>query len=322
MKLDIEIVRYSKVQSPKVSVIIPTFNYAQYTKQAVESVLNQSFQNIELLIVDDGSTDETRTILRGIEDPRVTCIFQENRGVQVARNVGIRLAKGEYIAFLDADDYWMPYRLEKQISILDTFPSVALVYSLFYVVDAQGNVKGIKPEKIYSGRVLEQLLLNNFIGILTVLVRKSCFEKEGLIDEKLTVAGDWEMWLRLAAKYEFVGLNEPLASYRIHFTNAHLNRVLMYKQNIQILNKVSRQPGVGLSTIRKAKQGCANYYIALAGTVGCENFSLFVDYVKMAFNKSIRVLLTKNFAYNLSRVLLYYFRRIVKFVLTGGKYAT
>ncbi|MDI6792170.1 MAG: glycosyltransferase family 2 protein [bacterium] len=226
---------------PKVSVIIPTYNYASFIAEAVESVLDQTFKDLEIIVVDDGSTDTTRDILKRFEG-KITYLYQENQGAPAARNKGIKAAQGKYIGLLDADDFWMPEKLEIQVPILDQEPEVGLVYANVYNINLlQGNqFLGRVSKKGLRGEPFHELLKGNFIPSPSVLVRRACFEKVGLFDENLgrLAAQDWDMWLRIARVYKVAYVDRPLANYRFHDRNMTTDLERIKAGQVYVLDKI------------------------------------------------------------------------------------
>ena len=216
--------------NPLVSVVIPCYNRETFVADAIESALAQTHQNLEILVVNDGSSDGTETVIkRYLNDPRVRYFKHEtNRGIPAARNTGIRQAQGEYVAFLDSDDTWLPYKVEAQLQVFvrDLESEVGLVFTDAYFKDNMGNtetrgksvphnIASLPPESI-----LKHLFLRNFIVAQTVMVRRLCFEKVGLLDEKLTGGSDdYDFWLRLAPHFRFSYVSMPLAVARLHGGN-------------------------------------------------------------------------------------------------------
>jgi glycosyltransferase involved in cell wall biosynthesis len=200
---------------PLVSVILPTYNRAHIIIKSVQSVLTQTYHNFEVIVIDDGSTDNTKEIIMNIacKDSRLKYFRNdENKGPSVTRNVGINLARGELIAFADDDDEWFSDKLEKQVNLLQTLPEdFAVVYSGFYKVIGTEKIY-IPPKNIYpkEGSILNSLLKGNFVGTPSILVRKSALLDIGLFDEKLLMFEDWELVIRLSKKYQFKLIDEPL----------------------------------------------------------------------------------------------------------------
>jgi glycosyltransferase involved in cell wall biosynthesis len=202
---------------PKVSVIVPTFNQAAFLRRAVESICAQTFKDTEILLVDDGSEDATETLARQF----INCSYLKipHSGLPaVARNVGVRKATGRYIAFLDADDQWLPHKLHAQSRILDDGPDVGLVCSNALVESAAGTDRPLylKYAQGKTGRVLPDLLRDNFIITSTVLMRRDLFESAGWFSEarELRAVEDYHLWIRVAAHTKIHFIPEPLALYQ------------------------------------------------------------------------------------------------------------
>ena len=218
-------------QAASVSVVIPAYNCARYVAEAVESVLNQSCRPLEIIVVDDGSKDNTTEILKTFED-RIVYIYQENAGEPAARNTGIRRAQGEFIAFLDADDLWLPDKLNLQMNYFDNHPEVALVYSDMKFFDETGIVHESVKEWLKmsppSGHIFPQLFTETLFGSGTVIFRKACVDRVGFFDELFLVGSDYEMWLRMARHFQFGYVDRPLLMYRHHpaMATRGLGRVL------------------------------------------------------------------------------------------------
>jgi glycosyltransferase involved in cell wall biosynthesis len=202
---------------PKVSVVIPAYNAMTYLPKTLDSVLQQTCTDFEVLIVNDGSTDEIAAWFATVTDDRVRLISQANQGLPGARNTGITEAKGEYIAFLDADDLWAPTKLEQQVQCLDAKPEVGLVYAWTLLIDRHGNSTGTVTAAQVEGNVWEKLLLGDVVGSgSAAMVRRSCFDRVGLFDRELTSIEDCDMWVRIAAEYPFAVIKEVLVYYRQH----------------------------------------------------------------------------------------------------------
>ncbi|MFQ5674616.1 MAG: glycosyltransferase family 2 protein [bacterium] len=199
----------------KVSVIIPTYNSAEYVVSAVESVLHQTSRPFEVIVVDDGSTDNTKEILTRFDD-RIRYIFRENGGPALARNTGLRNASGNCIAFIDSDDIWQPDKLEKQLAYLKAQPEVALVYTDLYLLSVNGLKDSVHFQPFYGSEFFS-LLKKNFIATSTVLVKRKCFEEIGLFDERPEVEAneDYEMWLRIARHFKIGCIKEKLVQHRL-----------------------------------------------------------------------------------------------------------
>ncbi len=196
---------------PLISVIIPTYNRAYCLKRAIDSVLTQTFQNYELMIVDDGSTDETQKVLKAYQDERLRIFtLAKNRGVSASRNVGIAKAKGQWVAFLDSDDEWLPQKLQRQYDDLQHFPHAGV-----YLTDEiwMRNAKRVNPHakhQKHEGWIFERSLHLCLIAPSTALIPKYVFQHVGLFDESLPVCEDYDLWLRITARYPVRLLNEKL----------------------------------------------------------------------------------------------------------------
>lgn len=201
---------------PGVSVIIPAHNRAHTLGRAIRSVLTQTFRNLELIVVDDASTDDTATFLRDVGDPRLRCIrHEQNLGVSQARNTGITAARAPYVAFLDSDDEWHPHKLARQIALMERQTAdVGLVYTGYEHVERSGEVTEIIPNA--RGDVYQAMLKRHLVhaGSSTALVRRTCFENVGLFDERLAHLEDYDLWLRVAKEYLVELIPEVLA--RVH----------------------------------------------------------------------------------------------------------
>ncbi len=212
---------------PLVSVIMPAYNARAYLRQAVLSVLEQDYPNVELIVVDDGSTDGTDQEAERYGE-RVHLLRQKNRGPAAARNLGIRHAKGDLIAFLDADDVWLPGKLSAQVAQLQQHPDVGLVYGGFvrWESKADGSFDPPPPpaaedSKVplvdaHSGWIYHELLLDNIVHIITAMVRRTVVDELCGLDEQLPTGEDYDFWLRLSRFCRVHKLNRTLAYYRIH----------------------------------------------------------------------------------------------------------
>jgi glycosyltransferase involved in cell wall biosynthesis len=200
----------------KVSVIIPAYNKSDYTCRAIDSVLRQTYQDIEIIVVDDGSTDDTQVRLKTYL-PRIQYIRKDNGGACSARNVGIRSAKGKYIALLDCDDLYLPNKIEESVKFLEANPSVGFVHTMAYLIGRDDSVETIyaRPEARENGWIAHRLIFGNFICNSTVLTRRSCLDDVGLFDETIFTPADWDLWLRLAEHYKAAYIDIPLTKYRV-----------------------------------------------------------------------------------------------------------
>ncbi len=208
------------MNKPVVSVIIPAYNAESFIKETIESALNQTYKNIEVIVVDDGSTDNTEKIVKSIDDKRIKYIKQNNRGVSAARNKGIEVSKGEFIALLDHDDIWLPRKLEKQLPLFSD-PQVGLVFSdTIFFKDGRDLYSIYSKYKPPQGWVFRELLKRNFISCETVVIRKKALESlDEWFPEDMEMSEEYDLFLRLAYKWKFDYVDEPLAKWRIHERN-------------------------------------------------------------------------------------------------------
>lgn len=207
-------------ENPLVSVVIPAYNATAYVREAVESALQQTYKNIEIIVVDDGSTDNLReTLASYVKQGMVRYLYQKNKGLSAARNTGIREARGEYIALLDADDMFLPNKIEKQVAFLTAHPECDVCYcDLWHFYEGEEGKMLKLNYTYYSGsEVFPHLLKKNFINPLTTVFRKSIFERFGYFDESIRhYAEDWDLWLRFSYGGAcFCFLPDILAKYRM-----------------------------------------------------------------------------------------------------------
>jgi glycosyltransferase involved in cell wall biosynthesis len=201
--------------TPAVSVVIATYNYGRYLGGALGSALGQSFRDLEVIVVDDGSTDDTSAVVaRYSSDDRIRYERTNHLGQSAAKNTGIRLARGRLIAFLDADDLWLPTKLEKQLALLKANPTLGVVYSRRSLMNESGRPLEYEQPALFRGRVLDAMFRNNFICFSSAVVHRRVFKHLGLFDESLPLAIDYEFWLRVAAAYALDYVDEPLVQYR------------------------------------------------------------------------------------------------------------
>ena len=227
---------------PTVSIIIPTYNRRQSIGRSVRSVLNQTYQDFELIIVDDGSTDNTKELVADFNDERIRYVrHEENKGEAAARNTGIKAARCDYIAYQDSDDEWLPEKLARQIELLENAsPEVGVIYTGFW--KAENHKRTYVPFSWVSqknGDIHKELLKGNFIGSPVVLIKKECFNKVGLFDERLRNLVDWEMWLRISKYYHFKYIDEPLVIAHYHSDNVSSNHHAFIEALELVLEKYS-----------------------------------------------------------------------------------
>jgi hypothetical protein len=227
-----------------VSIIIPAFNQGHYLGEAIRSVLSQTYQDFEALVIDDGSTDNTAEIARSFSDPRIQYIYQDNRGLSGARNTGIRHARGQYLTYLDSDDQFLPEKLELLIAEFDADPRLGLVAGQAIPIDEHGRRVG----KIFTTSLIAdpaQLLLGNPLHVGSVLLRQEWQAKAGFFDESLRSYEDWDMWLRMLRLGCPMGwVDRPVSLYRFH--RAQMTRLgsQMTTATFAVLDKTFADPNL------------------------------------------------------------------------------
>lgn len=231
---------------PQVSVVIATYNMGQYLPDAVSSVLAQNWANLEVIVVDDGSTDDTSERMQVFEDEsRVRYIPTENRGQPKAKNRGLTEANGDFIAFCDADDLWDPDKLKVQMPHFED-PKVGVVYSEVSYIDQDGNrIAKPQPYDRHSGSVTNHLVIKNFVPFGTAVIRRKCLEQNGGFDEQLPMGIDWDLWLRYSVDWHFTYAPDITYIYRIWPGQMSKNYRGRYDNAFRILNKfINQHPGV------------------------------------------------------------------------------
>ncbi len=250
--------------SPRVSIIIPTYNRSKLLRVALKSALAQTYPNIEIIVVDDGSTDDTAAVVAQYAG-RVTYLKQANQDVAAARNTGIRAASGEYLTFLDDDDLIMPTKIARQVQVLASRPEVGLVHCRFYYADEDGNYL-YKADLLPEGEVLQELVCSNFVWVGAPLIRRHCFDQVGLFDEEIpAICADWDMWLRIAqAGYRFACVQEPLGVYRIHRDGMMSDVAELERGNFAVLEKVYSNPHLpaDVAALKEQAYGKIRFWIS------------------------------------------------------------
>jgi glycosyltransferase involved in cell wall biosynthesis len=247
---------------PKISVIIPAYNAMTYLPETMATVLKQTYTDFEVVVVNDGSTDNIEEWINQVGDRRVNLISQTNKGLAAARNEGIAYSQAEYLAFLDADDLWESTKLAKQVQVLDSYPEVGLVYTWVTYIDEQRNSTGrvgvINSQ--YEGKVWQKLTKGNLVECGSVaMVRRDCFKQCGVFDGDLgSFVEDWDMWLRIAKIYPFKVVKEPLVYYRQVASSASRNWEEMAKSYQVVLEKAFSTAAWEDLSLRNRSYGTAN----------------------------------------------------------------
>ncbi len=230
--------------TPRVSIIIPAYNRANMILTALKSVLAQTYPDWEAIVVDDGSSDNTREVVAGVKDARVRYIYQENKGLPGARNAGIRASSGEYVAFLDSDDAFLPEKLALQVPVLDANPDLCLVAGGFIEVDMNMRpLHEIRPwVKNPTLDLLDWVRTCSFC-VGSPLVRRGWLERAGLFDENMRYVEDWDLWLRMASMgCHMQWLKKPVYLYRMHASSMVRQAVMMKNGMIAMFDKFFARP--------------------------------------------------------------------------------
>ena len=280
------------MDNPVVSVVIPAYNAESTLPETISSVLSQTFADFELVIIDDGSTDTTAHVLACFTDQRLHYIYQPNQERAVARNRGISVSQGKYLAFLDADDQWMPDKLAKQVALMEGNNDLGLVYSdLLYTNRLTGKTLFLFSQKVkfYRGKVpLRRILIQNFIQSPTPLVRKEVFEEVGLFDPSLIPVEDWDMWIRIVSRFPIDYVAKPLARYCVPQNAVLWSRhpEIQHKAVLKMLDKIElliNLPPTPSRQIMKQARSQAHYIFGHALT-HAQKYRQALDYYLKALD--------------------------------------
>lgn len=242
--------------TPVISVIIPVYNGAKTVRETIESVLNQTYHDFEIIVINDGSQDDTLAIINSIQNQKIQLFSYPNAGLSASRNRGFARARGEFIAFLDADDLWTTDKLESQLTALQQNPQAAVAYSWTDHIDECSQFLRPASYTSCSGNVYERLLIGNFISCgSNTLIRTQALSNVGGFDESLKAAEDWDMWLRLAALYEFVVVPRPQVLYRISPYSMSANISRMEAASLQVIERAYSQAPQSLQHRKKESLG-------------------------------------------------------------------
>ncbi len=249
-----------------VSIIIPNYNYANYVRSAIDSALNQTYQNTEIIVIDDGSTDNSKEVLDSYGE-RIKTIFGENQGVSAARNAGIEQCAGDFVAFLDADDVWLPTKIEKQLERFEKEPALGLVHVGVMDIDSKGKRLVARLDGL-EGDISHELLLFNRSVILGggsgMMIPKKVLDEIGGFDTELSTSADWDLFYRIASRYNVGFINEILLQYRMHGANMHGNIKRMEREMLRGYEKAFEADGEKLEPIKRQAYG--NLHKVLAGS--------------------------------------------------------
>ncbi len=255
---------------PLISVVTPIYNGEKTIKETIKSILNQTFSDLELIVINDGSQDSTLKVISTIQDPRLKVLSYLNSGVSASRNRGLAQATGEFISFIDADDLWTTNKLETQLRVLQENPQAAVAYSWTDWIDESGQILGKGSYITQEGNVFAQMLLNDFVASgSNCLIRRQALIEVGGFDESLAHGEDWDLWLRLAARYEFIAIPSPQILYRISSSSASSDVWKMEAGSLKIIEKAYAIAPESLQHLKKQSLGNRYKYLtfkALEGT--------------------------------------------------------
>lgn len=243
---------------PRVSIIVAAYNAARYLSAAINSVLTQTYADWEIIVIDDGSTDGTSSVVRSYSPKlgaQLRYVYQANRGVSAARNRGIREARGEFVAILDADDVWLPARLARGVAVMDSSPRVGLVHSRIARINSDGTIFDylVFPARYQSGMIAVDLYTRRAnILSATVLLRKRCLNDVGNFDETMHTCEDRDLWFRLAEHYEVAYIDEILAHYRVNTGGATSDPDRMLKGQLFFVRKHYKRGSCGWVALCRA----------------------------------------------------------------------
>lgn len=257
------------MENPIVSVIMPTFNREVLLVEAVDSVLRQSYKYWELIIVDDGSVDNTAAIVkeRYGNDLRIKYLHQSNQGQSVARNNGVESSSGEYVAFLDSDNLWEEHRLREGVEILKNNPQIGLCYADVIYIDAQGDEIHRVNMPRHSGFVFPKLIVDNFVSMNTVMVRKSVLPSIRPFNQANRLDEDYELWLDMSVKNQYFYIPQYLARYRIEGERISNNFMIRLDANEATVKKTITKYGLSLEDL-EIRKGLSRHYLRRASIIG------------------------------------------------------
>jgi glycosyltransferase involved in cell wall biosynthesis len=254
---------------PLISVIIPAYNAQKTIQKTIESVLNQTFPDFELLVIDDGSQDATLEVVERISDQRLKVFSYFNAGVSAARNRGLAKATGEFISFLDADDLWTPDKLEAQLDALRANPQAAVAYSWTDYIDECDRFLYPGSHVTANGDVYTKLLLSDFLeNGSNALIRREALIDVGGFDESLCGPEDWDLFLRLAAKYHFVALQRPQILYRLSTNSISFNLARQEAQCLRVLEREFDRVPASLAHLKQQSLANLYQYLLFRGLAG------------------------------------------------------
>jgi glycosyltransferase involved in cell wall biosynthesis len=250
---------------PLVSAVIPAYNAARFLGDAIRSALGQAGADVEVIVVDDGSTDATRDVAESF-GTAIRYERQHNQGMAGARNAGIGLCRGEYVGFLDADDTWLPDKVLRQLEALSSAPSVRATHGACIVVDADLKPIAVQHSRRRASALEDLLLLGNIVGsICSLLVERRLLDAVGGFSREFSNCADWELAIRLARHTDFLYIPQPLVTYRQHGANLSRQIDTLERESTRLVEMALADPGLPPTVARRAAEARARNWMVLAG---------------------------------------------------------
>ncbi len=254
---------------PSVSIIVPVYNGASTIRETLNSVLQQSVEDLELIVVDDGSTDNTLEVAASFDDPRLSVFSYPNAGVSTTRNRGVTHASADYVSFLDADDLWTPDKLARQLDALESSQKAAVAYSWTDYIDQTGQFIAHDQQVTFSGDVYGELLRRDFLeSASNATIRRQAFLAVGGFDSSLSGAADWDFFLRLAKCYDFVAVPSLGVLYRISNSSMSANLSMQEQECIEVIERAYEQAPENLQFLKPQSLGRIYQYLSFKSMQG------------------------------------------------------
>lgn len=279
---------------PLVSVIIPVYNGEKTIRETIFSVLNQTYKNIELIVINDGSLDLTLNVIYTIKDSRLKVFSYEKSGVSTSRNRGIERASGQFISFLDADDIWTPEKVEKQLKALQANPQASVAYSWVDYIDENGDFFRHGNHITMNGNAYKKMLIQNILeNGSNPLIRRQALINVGNFDPSLKFAEDWDMWLRLASRYDFVTVPDADVLYRMSFSSVSTNVLEMEKACLKFIEKSFNSAPTSLQSLKRKSLTNLYHYLtfkSLESPSGQKNAIIAIRFFKNVIRYDLSVI--------------------------------
>lgn len=253
-------------REPLVSVIVPAYNAARTIETTLRSVLHQTVGELELIVVDDGSTDATPDVVQSLEDDRLRLIQQPNAGHASARNTGINAASGRYVAVVDADDVWLPHKLERQLAVFAADPAIHALHGSAVFVDDSLRPLFVAPSPDGKNELLDVLCFRGLAAMMvTLIIDRALLARLGGFDPSLVILQDWELGIRLARLGELYSTSEPLVLYRLHASNQSKQIDLHIEPGERVLGRLFADPALPPEIAVRRSYVYAHFYAMLSG---------------------------------------------------------